>query len=212
LPWCRSLLYRNPETVKLIKGKMMGVWKACLEDMRANYVPGQYAGDPPTFEEYLERASPEMPQRAALNLLMSVIDSERATPTIRNMHWSLASLARSEVSLLTSDRPLDKPHGLDNRDAYIALPLGPKLLFIAAHDDRYQRHVASTDATRLVNELNQPVVEFAREFVWGFDDGHLRFVCDRMGRSPERPILTDKQRQQAIDAALAGAASSGGSG
>jgi len=129
---------------------------------------------------------------------METIDNDRVGPTIYDMHWSLARLTRSEFSLLTSDRPLDSPHGLGNRDAYIALPLGPKLLFIAAHDDAYQKHVASTDQTRVVKDVNRAVVQQAREFVWGHDDSQYRFVCNRISKSPNIQIITEEQSRRAI--------------
>ena len=42
-----------------------------------------------------------------------------------NMHWSRIDVSRSDVTLLNSDRPIDKPLGLNYRLAYIAFPIGP---------------------------------------------------------------------------------------
>jgi hypothetical protein len=135
-------------------------------------------------------------------MLREIIDNPRVGPTIFDMKWSRASLAASRISLLTSDRPLDMPHGLGEKNAYIALPIGPKMLFIAAHDDAYEKHVASADPTEVVKDVNQAVVHQAREFVWGIDDSQHRFVSNRMSKAPDRLIISDAQRQQAIDAAL----------
>lgn len=204
--WTRfilSLRFRNPESVTLIKGQMTVLWETILEKMRADYETVCYAGDPPTFEEFLARTEREAPQKAALNLLQTIIDNDRVGPIIYNMRWSCSSLAASSFSLLTSDRPLDMPHGLGARNAYIALPIGPKRLFVAAHDDAYEKHIASVGATRIVKDVNLAVVHQAREFVWGRDDGQHRFVSNRMSKAPDRQIITDTQRQRAIDAAWA---------
>lgn len=173
--WTRFLLslrFRNPEGVKLIKSQMMAAQEGCPEYM-----------------------SPEAAQKAALNVLMRLINNDDVGPIIHGMNWRVVSLKRSEISLLTSDRPLAMPHELANENAYIALPLGPALLFIAEHDERFVA-AASIDATatRLVKDRNQFVVEAAHEFVWGLDDSQLRFVRNRMSR------------WQAIDVALASGA------
>jgi hypothetical protein len=203
--WTRfilSLLFRNPEAVSTIKSQMVSVWDATLENMRINYDKVRYTGDPPTFEEFVARTEPAAPYKAALLLLQEIIDNPRVGPTIFDMRWSRASLAASRISLLTSDRPLDMPHGLGATNAYIALPIGPKMLFIAAHDDAYEKHVASADPTEVVKNINEAVVHQARRFVWGLDDSQHRFVSNRMSKAPDRLIITDAQRQQAVDAAL----------
>jgi hypothetical protein len=182
--WTRfilSLQFRTPEVVSFIKRRMTDLSKACFDD-----------------RAHTER---DMPQKAALKLLTEIIDNDRVGPIIYDMQWSLARLTRSRISLLTSDRPIDRPHGLGNGDAYIALPIGPELLFLAAHDDACQKCVASTDQTRIVKAINRAVVQCAREFVWGCDDSQYRFVHNRMSRSPDRQIITDEQGQRAIDAA-----------
>jgi hypothetical protein len=201
--WTRfvlSLRFRNPEAVSTIKLQMVAVWEGALENMRVNYDKVRYAADPPTFQEFLERTEPAAPYKAALRLLQEIIDNPRVGPTIFGMRWSRVSLVASRISLLTSDRPLDMPLGLGDKDGYIALPIGPKMLFIAAHDDAYEKHVASADPTQVVKNVNQAVVHQARGFVWGLDDSQRRFVSNRMSRVPDRLIITDAQRQPAIDA------------
>jgi hypothetical protein len=203
--WTRFLLslrFRNPEAVSIIKCQMVDVWKGILENMRVNYDEVPYEGDPPTFEDFVAQSESSMPYKAALTLVQEMIDNPRVGPTIFDMRWSRVSLAASRVSLLTSDRPLDMPHGLSERAAYIALPIGPKMLFVAAHDDAYEKHIASTDPTEVVKNINQAVVHQAREFVWSIDDSQHRFVSNRMSKVPDRPLITDDQKQKAIDAAL----------
>jgi len=94
------------------------------------------------------------------------------------------------------------PQGLASKDAYISLPIGPKMLFVAAHDDTWAKRLANTDPTKVVKNVNLAVVSQARKFVWGIDDGQFRFVRNQMSRSPDKPILTDDQRQRAIKGAV----------
>jgi hypothetical protein len=93
------------------------------------------------------------------------------------------------------------PHGLSSPEAYIALPIGPKMLSVAGRDDTWARRLANANPTRVVKSVNLAVVSAARKFVWGVDDGQLGFVRKRMSSTPDRPIITDEQREQAIKAA-----------
>src|ERR1700680_2678982 len=56
-------------------------------------------------------------------------------------------IAASRISMLTSDRPLDMPHGLGSSEAYIALPIGPRMLFVADHDGTSAPRLAALDPT-----------------------------------------------------------------
>jgi hypothetical protein len=134
-------------------------------------------------------------------MLVEIIDNERAVPDIANMHWTRIELTRSKYSLLTSDRPLVMPVGLGHRQCYIALPIGPRDLFIAAHDDRFSRLLPTVDHTKIAKLMNKDVVRQARQYVWGEDDSQLDFVRKHIATLPEREILTEAQRQAVILAA-----------
>jgi hypothetical protein len=202
--WTRfilSLRFRNPESVYVIKRQMLDVWRAGVDNLRANYDKLRRVTDPPTFEEFMARTEPEAPHKAAANLLRDIIDNTRVGPTIFGMHWSRVSVAAASIPFLTSDRPLVMPHGLSSKDAYIALPIGPKMLFVAGQDDAWTKRLVAAEPTTVVKNVNQAVVHQARKFIWGLDDRQLRFVQNRMSKTPERPIITDEQKQQAINAA-----------
>jgi hypothetical protein len=202
--WTRfilSLRFRNPESVEVIKRQMVDVWSATLDGLRLTYDKRRHSTDPPTFEEFIAQTEPEAPYKAALNLLQEIIDNPRVGPTIFGMQWGRVSLGTSNLSLLTSDRPLDMPYGLREKDAYIALPIGPKALFIAEHDDTWRKRLTAADPTFVIKSINEAVVHQARQFVWGLDGGQLRFVQNRINKAPDRPIITDEQKKRAIDAA-----------
>lgn len=93
------------------------------------------------------------------------------------------------------------PLGLAAKDAYIALPVAPKVLFVADHDGAWGRRLGQGDPTKVVAVVNQAVVSQARLFVWELDSSQLQFVQNHMATAVDHPIITDKQRQEAIDAA-----------
>ena len=49
---------------------------------------------------------------------------------------------------------------------------------------------------------NQRVIGQARKFVWGSTDSQITFVRKHFGKQPDRVLLTDQQRQEAIAAVV----------
>lgn len=101
---------------------------------------------------------------------------------------------------MTSDRPIVMPLGLGDPDCYIALPISPSKLFIAAHNDRFKQLKPGQETT-VVKAINKAVVVQAAEFVWAVDDKQLAFVRKHMGTAGERPIMSPEAQKAVIDAA-----------
>ena len=111
--------------MRVIKDRIYDIWDEGLKALEANYTERRQSTDPATSEEYLAGGG----QRQHESKLR--ISSLRTT-TIRvwvhdhEHDWSWIDVSRSNVTLLNSDRPIDKPLGLSDRLAYIAFPNGPK--------------------------------------------------------------------------------------
>jgi hypothetical protein len=196
--WARfllSMLYRNRECVEFIKAHMAELWReatAALEDEWANRrKPHEHR----TLAEATAERQPGAAETSAANILTDIIGNHRAVPDIVKMNWTRIDLRNSTVPLLTSDRPIVFLSLLDPT-AYIALPLGPYDLFVAAFDDRFSRPRVSE--TEIAWRMNRDVVSNGREFVWDIDDSQIDFVRTYIGASPDRVILSDVQRQDAI--------------
>ena len=82
------------------------------------------------------------------------------------MHWTRHNLEHSKLHLLTSDRPIVMPFGLADQRAYIALPVSPSVLFVAAHDQHAFTRRFCRKHTEVVKKINKSVVCQARQFVW----------------------------------------------
>jgi hypothetical protein len=202
--WTRyilSVMFRNPQVVQEVRKRVREMWGVGIQALKKNYADRRLPTGPTTFEDYYARTHPAAAEIGATNLLTQIIDNDRLGPTIFNMHWSRVPLRRSKVSLLNSDRPLDRPLGLNDPQAYIAFPVDPEMLFIASNDPTLARSIFEGDHTVAAKKMNKTVVSQAREFVWGVDDRQLAFVQKHMGTAPERAILSARQRQKALDAA-----------
>jgi len=196
-----SLLFRNPDNVAIIKDHILEMWQEGMKVLEADYAARRRPNDPDTFEGYVALTNPAAPQIAASNFLMETISNERVGPTIFDMHWTRHDLKNSKVSLLTSDRPIIMPFGLGDPRAYIGLPVSPTVLFLASRNPDFAKTVASWNPTKLAKELNKVVVCQARQFVWAVDDSQLEFVRRHIASAPDRPILTEEQKQEALAAA-----------
>lgn len=202
--WARFLLslrFRNPESVSLLKKELVATSNAAIDRLKRNYLSERAPDDPPTVEEYLAHTEKAAPYKAALILLQEIIDNPNMAKAIMALRWARVPVPESRLTLLTSDRPLEMPHGLSAREAYLAIPIGPKLLFVAAHSDSVANELANADPTAVVKRMNEIVVEQARQFVWGVDDGQRQFVQNRIARRPDSPIISEKARRAAMDVA-----------
>jgi hypothetical protein len=199
--WVRfilSLLFRNPESVNVIKLHFRAVWEEGIATLRAEYAGTRSPNDPETFDEYFQNTNPNAVAIAASNFMQTIMNSEVVGNAVARMKWARINLRRSKFDLLTSDRPIHMPIVLERRDAYILIPIGPKDLFIAANDDSYQRDILGADHSNIVRKINERTVAQAREFVWGVDSAALSFVRKHISTFPDRVIVTDKARQQSI--------------
>jgi hypothetical protein len=168
-----SLLYRNPECVRVLKDHLTEVWAEGTDALEGMWAANRTPQDRMTFAEETSVRLPGAPGISASQMLMDVIAHEDAVPDIANMHWTRVELSRSKYSLLTSDRPLVMPVGLGHQQCYIALPVGPRHLFVAAHDDRFSRLLPTADHNKIAKTMNKDVVRQARQYVWGEDDSQL---------------------------------------
>jgi hypothetical protein len=196
-----SLLFRNPENVAIIKDHIRKCWREGIGALEADYAARRRPTAPETLDDYVRLTNPAAAEIGASNFLMETIGNERLGPTIFNMHWTRHVLQHSKVSLLTSDRPIIMPLGLANPRAYIALAVSPTVLFVAANNDNFAGSLAGRKHTYVAKLLNKDVVCQARKYVWAEDDTQLEFVRRHIGTAPDRMIIAEEQKNEALAAA-----------
>jgi hypothetical protein len=200
--WTRfmlSLRFRNPEVIADLKGHMRDIVDATFADVTENYAVFRRPGDPETAEEFFARIEGNPAEGAAMHLAQNIIDNERVGPDINNMRWHRHLFPDARHTFLTSDRPFDWPKGLADPGAYIALPVGPRTLFTAAHGDWLAKEIRQANPSRVIDSVNKTIVAHARRFVWGVDASQLQFIRRYMGTAPDRPVITEEQKRAAIN-------------
>jgi hypothetical protein len=207
--WTRymlSLLFRTQESVTMIKSHMADI---CREAIIASEAEWARLRKPEENRSLVEAMAGDrelaLSETHAEKIMREIIGQHRAEPDIMAMHWCCIDLHGSRTPLLTSDRPIVFG-SLSDPNSYIALPIGPHDLFIAAFDDRFEKRFPTTDSNKVAWAMNRDVVSQAREFVWGLDDTDIDFVRTYIGSASDRVILSEAQRQEALAAARLGPA------
>jgi Protein of unknown function (DUF4238) len=199
-----SLQFRQREHVALIKSHMADI---CREAIIASEEEWARLRKPEETRPLIEAMAGDrqlaLAETHAEKIMREIIGQHRAEPDIMAMHWCCIDLRGSRTPLLTSDRPIVLL-SLSDPNSYIALPIGPWHLFIAAFDDRFERQFPTTDPTKVAWAMNKDVVSQAREFVWGLDDAEIDFVRTYIRSASDRVILSEEQRQEALAAARLG--------
>ena len=196
-----SLLFRNPENVTLIRDLGRQLWEQGMSALEADYAARRLPTYPETFDGYVALTKPAAAEIGASNLLMKIIANERIGRTFFHMDWTRHVLKNSKFQLLTSDRPIIMPLGLGDPRAFIVLPVSPTVVFVAAHNRGFADWLATQKHTELAKRFNKAVVCQARKFVWGTHDSRLEFVRRHIGTAPDRTIITEAQKQEALAAA-----------
>ena len=175
--WSRfllSMLHRNPEKVQWIK-----------EQARA-YFLGQPDRVPKDLVTSIEVN--------AAGVLRKIIDAGISGTRINAMVWGILTLEKLRSPLLTSDRPVILSGAMIDPNAFLAMPISPNLLFVAANSPQVVERFRQPPADAVAAWSNHRIAFQAAEFVYGCDDRQRRFVENRLGRGVPQ-FLGDGRRQ-----------------
>jgi hypothetical protein len=172
-----SLTRRTPESMQRLRERLR-------IDMEAHGVYSDLEG----MYENNEASRQTIFQVQYAMLFQSVVTSRRIGTHLINMRWSVARFANTKHTLLTSDRPFVMTNGIGHPKSHIAVPISPVHCFIAAATPEEERTLHTIDAENFMFQINNRMALQARKFVYGADDGQLRFVANRFGkREPSMP-------------------------
>jgi hypothetical protein len=183
--WSRfivSLAARNPESLAKHMAAGQAIYQEALPRLQADYKARKLPTDPPTYEEYAARRSPNPGGRAGAILLQTVIDSPMIGNWINQMRWMVLHDARPPFLLLTSDRPIVMTNGIVHPNSQIILPISPRHVFVATNNVKMENFIRDVMHRRqLIQQINERVTRQSRKFVYGYDDAQLAFLSKRLG-------------------------------
>jgi len=192
--WSRfimSLMQRNPQKVEWARRNLRGLYSQELAKREADYDRLRGPADPPTFAEFKARMDATAIDIASFQLVQTMIDMPNVGQFINGMSWSITTVPQNSPTFLTSDRPVVMSNGLARPEAYIFLPIGPRKLFVAVHQN--ERHLWNPwlddlPPPELTFRVNNVVASQAEKYVYGIDDGARHFVAERLGSQPAQFI------------------------
>ena len=202
--WTRfllSLLLRCPEDIEAFREWWHEDFSRTDADAEARYQAARGAEDPETFAEFLAGQPLGIKERHQFQVFYSLVDHDSVGGKINEMDWRVLQSPPAAPAFLTSDRPIIRTNGLDQEGDHIALPIGPRLLFIASHDRGLLDGVLRTNQIALVKECNRQVVEGASRFVYGIDQNQARFIQNRFGRTPQPRLMESIVQRRRDEAA-----------
>lgn len=191
--WTRfiiSLLHRNPEQV----GKSLEIVSQYVAILKPQYEKLYHdkkdANHPPTFDEFWQDILPEVVGRTWIRLIQTTIDSRFVGNHFNNLIWRILDF-KSSYTFLTGDRPIIMTNGMNSTDSHLAIPIGPRKLFIAAHTSGLADALVRDKADDVIAFVNDRIVRQARRFCIGVNDAHKLFFAKRFGEMlPSSPIET----------------------
>lgn len=181
--WTRFLMsmgLRDPATLVKIKNDVRRSFEAKLLIDPEEYLAARGESNHPTLLAWVEAHAPALLPSIGTLFLPDLIENEQIGTVIIRMRWATMDLSSSAVTLLTSDRPYIRTHGLKDPRCILVLPLSPRFAFVATHDIEHQQELLKFGTTRLVKSINDRVVSQAVKHVYGVSDLHLRFVENRL--------------------------------
>jgi hypothetical protein len=192
--WARflhCLVLRSPEYLAAIEAILKLNAPAQVDQCRDSYDSLRGPRDPLTFEDFRAKFLANPLNTSAARIIHQIIDSENVIGHLCEMKWHIVDFNNTNNLLLTSDRPIVMTNGIGNPGAHLAIPVSPKALFVATHDQIALRQLRAMSANELVRASNTRIVEQAVDWVYGFSDASLRFVSKRLGkRLPATPLET----------------------
>ncbi|QND70833.1 DUF4238 domain-containing protein [Tardiphaga robiniae] len=170
--WSRfliGLIIRHPDMLEEVKAAVLANWESTGAATQEQYEAMREAHHPPTFDEYIQKAEPHIRSKIAINMIIKAIDNEQLGNHFNSMHWASIDVTSASTRLLTSDRPLQYSR-LMFPDGFIALPISPTRLFVAANSETSIVNLTTGNRDTIVNNVNLFVTSRARKFVFASDE------------------------------------------
>lgn len=189
IAWTRFLMamnLRSPHSLVHISSSAHDIVQTNLTANPEEYMAIKSHDDPPNFYDWLQENAPHYLKNVGKMFLPGLIDNENIGDHLINMKWMKLELANSSFTLLLGDGPFIRTHGLKDSRCIVAVPLAPRLLFVATNTKERQSELLGYDATKIAKATNINTVGQADHDVYGCDDSHLQFVENRLCREPRR--------------------------
>lgn len=183
--WVRflmSLRLRQPNIVQQLRTESSEDLEASLNDNPDEYDAVAEGGSPPTLVEWVRSHYPGLIENFGMSFFHKLIDHPELGEKIFRMKWWLWDFKPQRNDLLLADHPCIFTKGIDDPDVVIALPIGPRTVFMATRTDRVAAIMRRQRPKDLLMRMNESSVGQARARIYARDALPRRFICNRLIR------------------------------
>lgn len=189
--WSRFLMsqwFRTPEGVSHMKQAMAALLAKDDPTFSAKYEALKKVGYPPTLGEAIALLNPHFAERAALQVMMKLMDDPSNGHRLNNMQWFVREIDGGH-DLLVSDKLLQMSHGIFSDAGYLTIPLTPRLMFCAVKKPSLGKAMMAVGRNEFVSRANRAVVGRATEYVGATDMFQAPFIEKHFGRDNHPTLI-----------------------
>jgi len=177
----RSLHHRTPDGIEKFRQSGQREWLEALDKARNLYPRLRGQNDPETFEEYRKLHTSAQVDKMILRVLPSILFSERVGIFLNGLHKKVIDTWGATPEFLISDALLAMTNGLQIPGGHYAIPLSPRRIMVATHEESTLRDILNMEGKELATNMNRWAVERARHFVGARNRNQDRFIRNRFG-------------------------------
>jgi len=128
--------------------------------------------------------------------LVSLIRDIPSVADIDTMPKAVLNVPKGSIEFLTCDNPVIISSNFAGQSGHVALPIGPRKLFIAARSLRFLQFLNKQPIEKIVRETNRQIIDAANRYVYGRTDQQKRFISNRLGQNPASSMIERVIAQQ----------------
>ena len=181
--WCMfllSFLHRTPVHMTAKLAKLRELNEELMPEVERRYDELRGPDDPPTMAEWERTRAPDAVERSALRSVMDQISNPRVGPRIVQMHWSVIDIPGADHTFMLGDNPVILVP-LDLADSHIAMPIGPRRLFIASDHRHVVEALHRVSSRSVVTTVNRLEVERSTNLLIATNRTQEQFVRKYFG-------------------------------
>jgi Protein of unknown function (DUF4238) len=197
--WARflmSLRLRQPTMIQQLCIQSSQHLEVSLTDQPEEYESLAEVGDPPTLLDWTRKNYPGLIENAGMSFFHEIIDNRTVAEKILRMRWWLWDFAREENDLLLADHPCIFTKGIDEPDLVIALPIGPRKVFMATRTDHVATIMRRQRPKDLLMRMNESSLSQARIRLYARDRSPWRFISNRLVKLRSDPHRLPLRRRR----------------
>lgn len=180
--WSRFImaqLHRHPDEIKSMESQSASfLFKA------ADEIAEKIISESPSHMHFEIRNYVAKKQFNHCNIARKVVtklsDNYKIGEFINNMIWFTIDTTSARHDLITCDMPILFSNGISKPDGHIAIPIGPRKLFIAVNSDKIRVRFSSLGADEITELSNNAAILYSKRYIYASNDDHIRFIQNRI--------------------------------